>query len=280
MSTKYTELNDLTIGFVGAGNMAQALISGILAKGLSPDRILASDPSQSCRDTLAASGVRVTEVNREVVSQSDIVILAVKPQLMRQIAEPLAGSLNDQHQPLIVSIAAGISSAMLASWLEGDYPIVRCMPNTPALLQAGAAGLYATDAVSDEQRAVSGRLLSAVGEVVWLESEAEIDAVTALSGSGPAYFFFMLEAMISKAVELGLSEDKARLLAQQTALGAAKMTIESDDAIESLRARVTSPNGTTHAAISSFEHNRLAAVIAEAMQAAYDRSIEMEKELA
>ena len=279
MVSQYPDLDHLTIGFIGAGNMAQALIGGILARGVSPEKVIASDPSEDCRQKLAAQGVRVTQENSEVVTQSNIVICAVKPQLMRQILEPLATTLSGQQKPLIISIAAGVTCELIASWIGEGVPLVRCMPNTPALLQTGASGLFATAEVSHEQRASSEALLSAVGVVVWLDNESQIDAVTALSGSGPAYFFLILEAMIAKAVAMGLDENSARLLAQQTALGAAKMTIDSEESIDLLRARVTSPNGTTHAAIRSFEANNLMAVVAEGMQAAHDRSIELVKEL-
>lgn len=258
--------------------MAQALIGGLLANGLVAGQIGVSDPSPECCDAVRQMGVQVYEDNASLLASSSIVVLAIKPQVMREVLEPLASALSGR-QPLFISIAAGIGCEQIATWLARDVGLVRCMPNTPALLQEGAAALYANSSVTGEQRLHAEKILQSVGLAVWVEDEAELDAVTALSGSGPAYFFLMMELMQQAGEKLGLSTDVSRQLTLQTALGAAKMAVESDVDVVELRRRVTSPNGTTHAAIQSFLDNGFPELVERALTAAKDRSIEMSTEL-
>ena len=207
-----------------------------------------------------------------------MVLLAVKPQVMKAVTESISGALD--HRPLIISIAAGISMTSLEQWLGADLPIVRCMPNTPSLVQTGAAGLFANAHVSVEQKQLASDILDAVGTSCWLQSEAEIDAVTAVSGSGPAYYFLIMEIMQEIGEELGLSPEVSRQLTLQTALGAAKMAVSSDVDAAELRRRVSSPGGTTERAIQAFEAGDLKAVFREAMNNAVKRAAEMADELA
>ncbi|KAF1057188.1 MAG: Pyrroline-5-carboxylate reductase [Pseudomonas citronellolis] len=265
------------IAFIGAGNMAASLIGGLRAQGVAAGDIRASDPGAEQRAKIAGEhGIEVFADNASAVQGADVVVLAVKPQVMKTVCEALAASLA--HAPLIVSIAAGITSASLAQWL-GVNSIVRCMPNTPALLGEGASGLYATAAVSATQREQAERLLGAVGIALWLDEERQIDAVTAVSGSGPAYFFLLMEAMTAAGEKLGLSPDVAARLTLQTALGAARMAVASDVGPDELRRRVTSPNGTTEAAIKSFQGNAFESIVEQALNAADRRSAELAEQL-
>ncbi|MBB6340375.1 pyrroline-5-carboxylate reductase [Pseudomonas fluvialis] len=265
------------IAFIGAGNMAASLIGGLRAQGLAASQLCASEPGAEQRAKVAGEhGIEVFAGNAEAVQGADVIVLAVKPQVMKAVCLELAPSLSENQ--LIVSIAAGISCASLANWL-GQRPIVRCMPNTPALLRQGVSGLYANAEVSAEQRQQAEQLLSAVGLALWLEDEALIDAVTAVSGSGPAYFFLLIEAMTAAGEKLGLPRATAAQLTLHTALGAARMACESDVDAAELRRRVTSPNGTTEAAIKTFQAGGFEALTARAMQAATDRSAEMAEQL-
>ena len=267
------------IAFIGGGNMASAILGGLIENGYNSQDILVSDPSQEKLDELAAQfSVQTNVDNQAIIAQSDVVVLAVKPQIMQQVISPLKEILSAKR-PLIISVAAGISLESLASWTEQSLSIVRCMPNTPALVQKGASGLLANHNVSEKEKQQADEILSAVGLSVWVNSEAELDAVTALSGSGPAYFFLFIESMIAAGTELGLAEDTAKQLALQTALGAATMASKSDVAPAQLRKNVTSPNGTTEQAILSFQKQGLEATVKNAMQAAFNRSIELSKEL-
>jgi pyrroline-5-carboxylate reductase len=267
-----------TLTFIGGGNMARSLIGGLLANGVVASRIRVVDPNESQRQLLANMGVAAYGTQDEALLGSDVIVLAVKPQAMAVVAQSLA-SYVQQHKPLMVSVAAGIRCDDLNRWLGGNAAIVRTMPNTPALVQSGATGLYANASVSNDQKGQAESLMRAVGLSVWVHDEALLDAVTALSGSGPAYYFLMMEAMIAAGEQLGLDTKTATLLTVQTALGAAKMAIESAASPAELRAQVTSPNGTTEKAIHSFEQSELAAVVLTAMQAAKDRAIEMADQL-
>lgn len=265
------------IAFIGAGNMASSLIGGLRAKGLDAAQIRASDPGADTRANVAAEhGIEVFADNAQAVANADVIVIAVKPQAMKAVCQDLRPHLKP-HQ-LLVSIAAGITCTSLLNWL-GEQPLVRCMPNTPALLGKGVSGLYATAAVTREQRQQADELLSAVGLVVWVDQEAQIDAVTAVSGSGPAYFFLLIEAMTDAGVTLGLTREVAEQLAQQTALGAAHMAVGSDVDAAELRRRVTSPAGTTEAAIKSFQASGFAAMVEKALSAAAHRSAEMAEQL-
>ena len=272
-------MSQTRIAFIGAGNMASALIGGLIADGTAKDSIIASDPNTDQRSHLHDSyGICTVDNNAEAISDADVVVLAVKPQLLQQVCSELSTYLKGKSC-LIVSIAAGIRCSTMSKWLDSDLPIVRCMPNTPAMLQVGATGLYATDNVSNEQRDQAERILRAVGITLWVNEEADIDSVTAVSGSGPAYYFLMMEAMQAAAEKLGLPAETAKLLTLQTALGAARMALESQDDPATLRQKVTSPGGTTEQAILSFEENGLRDIFEQAMTAARDRSISLSEQL-
>ncbi|MGD2117082.1 MAG: pyrroline-5-carboxylate reductase [Chromatiales bacterium] len=268
-----------TIAFIGAGNMASALINGLLSDGYAADNIIASDQLEEKRQTLAASGVLTTDSNLDAVEKADVVVLAVKPQVLQQVCEEIRPAV-EQCQPLVVSIAAGIREASLQQWLGEQTAIVRCMPNTPAMIQAGATVLHANPQASDEQKDQAESILRAVGVTRWLDSEALIDTATAVSGSGPAYFFLIMEAMESAAIELGLPQETAHLLTLQTALGAARMAMESDDDAAELRRKVTSPGGTTEAAINHMLDQDLPGLFAQAINKAKQRSEELSQMLA
>ena len=265
------------IAFIGAGNMAASLIGGLRAKGLDAAQIRASDPGEETRARVSAEhGIEVFADNAQAIEGADVVVLAVKPQAMKTVCEAIRPSLKPGQ--LVVSIAAGITCASMNNWL-GAQPIVRCMPNTPALLRQGVSGLFATAEVSVEQRQQAQDLLSAVGIALWLNEEQQLDAVTAVSGSGPAYFFLLIEAMTAAGVKLGLPADIAARLTVQTALGAAHMAVASDVDAAELRRRVTSPAGTTEAAIKSFQADGFEALVEKALGAAAHRSAEMAEQL-
>ena len=271
-------MNTKNIGFVGAGNMASSLIKGLITSGHAPSQIWASDTSQETLLTLAETlHINICANNDDLVNVVDVVVLAVKPQMLRSVARLIANKLTVNS--LVVSIAAGISQNSLAEWLGDNCAIVRCMPNTPALVRTGATALHANNHVTSDQKNLAENILRAVGICLWVEHESELDAVTAVSGSGPAYYFLLMEAMEQAAIELGLDENTARLLVQQTALGAAKMAIESDESSAQLRQNVTSPNGTTEQAIKTFEDGEFSLLVSKALHAARDRSIEMSTEL-
>ncbi|MDD2800835.1 MAG: pyrroline-5-carboxylate reductase [Methylococcales bacterium] len=266
------------IGFIGGGNMASSLINGLIVSGHAAHSLWVSDINADVVATLSEKlGVNSTTNNDELVSAVDVVVLAVKPQNLADVAKHIA-PLIQQKQSLVVSIAAGISQNSLSRWLGNDVAIVRCMPNTPALVLTGATALHANEQVTTEQRDLAENILRAVGLALWVEQESELDAVTAVSGSGPAYFFLLMEAMENAAVQLGLTEQTARLLVQQTALGAAKIALESSESPAQLRQRVTSPGGTTQRAIETFEQGGFTELVAKALHAARDRSIEMSKQ--
>ncbi len=256
--------------------MAASLLNGLTASGHEPKQLWVSDISQETLDTLSSSlGIHVTQNNRDVINAADVVVLAVKPQILAQVAKEIRPYLRPGQ--MVVSIAAGVTLERLSLWLPPDTPVVRCMPNTPALVLTGATGLFANVNVSLEQRNLAESILRAVGLALWVESESDLDAVTAVSGSGPAYFFLLMEGMEKAALELGLNEATARLLIQQTALGAAKIALESPESPAELRRRVTSPGGTTQQAIEAFERGGFTALVAKALHAARDRSVEMSK---
>jgi pyrroline-5-carboxylate reductase len=265
------------IAFIGAGNMAASLIGGLLAQGIPASHIRASDPGAEQRAKIASEhGIALFADNTEAILDADVIVLATKPQVLKDVCLALAPSLQDGQ--LLVSIAAGISCASLGNWL-GARPIVRCMPNTPALLRQGVSGLYANAEVNPAQRELAEQLLAAVGMALWLENEQQIDAVTAVSGSGPAYFFLLIEAMTAAGEQLGLPKAIAAQLTLQTALGAAHMAVASDVDAAELRRRVTSPNGTTEAAIKTFQAGGFAELVEQALSAAAKRSAELAEQL-
>lgn len=268
-----------TICFIGAGNMAQSLIGGLIASGYNKKNIIATDPTEAQRNSVTQTfGIHCFADNVEAIEKSDIVVLAVKPQVLESVSHSIVDAVQSK-KPLIISVAAGIRSDDINRWLGGNTAIVRTMPNTPALIQTGATGLYANAFVSDEQQSQAEHILRAAGITVWVDEEAKLDAVTALSGSGPAYYFMFMEAMEQSAQKLGLDEKTAHLLTLQTALGAAKMALESHQDCATLRKNVTSPNGTTERAIQSFESAGLHQIVENAMQAAQTRAQELADEL-
>lgn len=269
------------ICFIGGGNMATSLIGGLIAKGHPADSIYVSDPNESQRSQLEQQfSINTCSNCKSAMEHSDIVVLAVKPQIMKTVAQDVKAALTDiSIKPLFVSIAAGINLSSLQTWLGEDQAIVRCMPNTPSLIQLGASGLFANEQTSIVQRNLAETVLKAAGIVQWVQSEEEIDAVTAVSGSGPAYYFLLMEAMIDAGVELGLSRETASELTIQTAIGAAHMAKESDIDVAELRKRVTSPGGTTEQAINTFEGANLRDIVKSALNAAHSRSGELAQEL-
>ena len=262
----------MRILFIGGGNMATALIGGLLQQGFTPGDLSAVDVSEEARRRLQQQfGVSAMAALGGEIAE-DVVLLAVKPQQMRAVAKDLCASLRGQ---LVISIAAGIRTADLARWLGGHPRIVRVMPNTPALIRSGVSGLFAAAAVNQADRDSAQSILGAVGGVVWVQNEPDIDAVTAVSGSGPAYIFYFIEALEQAAVELGLSDGQARQLAVQTFVGAAKLAAGSDEPAAVLRARVTSKAGTTEAALKSMEASGIKGKIVDAVHAAARRSREL-----
>lgn len=275
-------MSNPSIAFVGAGNMAASLIGGLRAQGVPAQNIRASEPGAEQRERLHAEhGIATFASNAEAIAGAQLIVLAVKPQVMKAVCLDLAPHLVPDQ--VIISIAAGISCASLEQWLgeqaDAPRPVVRCMPNTPALLRQGVSGLFANPRVSAEQKAQAEQVLSAVGLALWLDEEAQLDAVTAVSGSGPAYFFLLIEAMTAAGEKLGLPRDTAARLSIQTALGAARMASESEVDAAELRRRVTSPNGTTEAAINTFQAGGFEALVQQALNAAANRSAELAEQL-
>lgn len=266
------------IAFIGGGNMASSMVGGLIARGQDHSMIRVADPDPQCRERLSALGVATHEANGEAVADASVVVLAVKPQQLRAACRDIAATIA-ASKPLVISIAAGIGTASLCAWLGADTAIVRCMPNTPALLQAGATVLYATANVSPAQRGEADRILGSIGSVVWIDDEEAMHAVTALSGSGPAYFFLVMEAIQTAGENLGLDPVLARSLTAQTALGAARMALESGVPVTELRRRVTSPGGTTERALRVLEERGLRRIFENALEAASNRSRELADEL-
>ena len=271
-------LDNKKISFIGGGNMAQALISGLIACGVKPELITVSAPSAETRQQYADQKMNTVDASADpkaAVIDADVVVLAVKPQVMKKVVSEFADALDSQ---LVISVAAGLSTDILSTMLGGYRNIVRAMPNTPSKIQMGATGLYATADINEAQKQLATTVMEASGLAMWVNDEEHMHAVTAVSGSAPAYVFYFIESMIDGAVALGLDKEQASALAMQTVLGAAQMTIDSDDSPAELRRKVMSPNGTTQAAIESMQSNEIGRQIAEAMQACYDRSQALSKE--
>lgn len=263
------------ISFIGGGNMAQALIGGLISRGFSESQIRVADPMEQIRSVLQERNIQVFSDNAEAIVNADVVVLAVKPQVLASVLQPLHGAFENK---LIISIVAGVTIDLIQK-LTGASRIVRVMPNTPALVQTGAHGMYAHNAVSQEDRQLATQILAATGLGLWVDQESQIDAVTAVSGSGPAYFFYLMESMIRAGKNLGLDEKVATALTLQTALGAAQMAISSDKSPAELRQNVTSPNGTTQAALEVFDRAQISQNIQTALAAAQKRSQELAHEL-
>ncbi|WP_087547677.1 pyrroline-5-carboxylate reductase [Acinetobacter sp. WCHA39] len=270
-----TTLNQ-NICFIGGGNMAQALIGGLLSRGLPTTRITVSDPVEQIRHILEEKNIQTTTDNADAIKNADVVVLAVKPQVLATVLQPLKGLLSDK---LVISIIAGAEIQTISDLIGGSQRIVRVMPNTPALVQTGAHGIYASEAVNAQDRELTSQILAATGLTIWVDNEAQIDAVTAVSGSGPAYFFYLMESMIRAGKNLGLDEKVATALTLQTALGAAQMAITSSNSPTELRKNVTSPNGTTQAALEVFDRAQISQNIQAALAAAQKRSQELAQEL-
>lgn len=272
-------MTNTSIGFIGGGNMATSLIAGLIADGWRADNIHLSEPDASKRELLSSRfSIRTYDDNQVMVANTNIVVLAVKPQIMASVCEEISNSIN-QNQPLVLSIAAGIQVAHLSRWLGGYKQIVRTMPNTPSMVQSGATALFSDPSVNEDGKNAAETIMRAVGLSIWVETEDELDAVTALSGSGPAYFFYIMEAMEKAGIELGLAADTARLLSIQTAFGAAKMALESTDSPSVLRHNVTSPGGTTERALSILKDKQLEKIFSEALAGACARSKELAEEI-
>jgi pyrroline-5-carboxylate reductase len=270
--TKVTRMTPF-ISFIGGGNMARALAGGLLRNAHPADRLCVSDPNSEARDYLATLGICVLSENTQAIEQAQVIVLAVKPQALAEVAHTLATKLRPEQ--LVISIAAGVRIATLRRWLNGHSRLVRAMPNTPALVQAGATGLYAPPEVSADERGVAESILRAVGVCAWVNSEALLDSVTALSGSGPAYAFLVMEAMQAAGEKLGLDSATARLLTLETMLGAARLALESNEDPAILRARVTSPGGTTERGLAALKAAGLRSAFAHALDAARARAEEL-----
>jgi pyrroline-5-carboxylate reductase len=268
----------MKLTFIGGGNMAAALIAGLAGQMTPGENIHVVDPNPAQLERLADSfGVSTAAAIDEKVAASDVIVLAVKPQQMRAVAAALAPQLG--KSPLVLSIAAGIRGADLSRWLDAYAAIVRCMPNTPALIGQGITGMVAMAGVSSVHREAADSIMQAVGQTIWLDDEALIDPVTAVSGSGPAYVFYFIEAMQQAAAELGLSAEQGKQLALATFTGAAQLAAQSPDDVSTLRERVTSKGGTTYAALQSMEQAGVKRAIVAAVKAAAARGVELGKEL-
>jgi pyrroline-5-carboxylate reductase len=269
-------MKDLKIGFIGGGNMARAMLSGLLRAGHPPGRMAVAEPAAAQRQIVASldKGLRTVEDNADVARDADILVLAVKPQVMPAVLEQLAAASRPPGQ-LVISIAAGVTLATIARALGPGVAAVRVMPNQPALVGEGMSVLVACAAVGPAQRAQALQIAEATGRALWIGEESLMDAVTAVSGSGPAYFYLLMEIMEDCAVQLGLPRETARTLVRQTALGAARVATGADGDIGALRASVTSPGGTTAAALAVMDRAGIRDIISRALVAARDRGVEL-----
>ncbi|GES63777.1 pyrroline-5-carboxylate reductase [Aspergillus terreus] len=274
-------LQQSRLAFIGGGNMASAIIGGLVSQDINPANIIVSEPWAPNREKVAALGVQTTTDNGEAAAAADVVVIAVKPQVTKAVCQDLAAAWSQRTTlPVVVSIAAGITLGSLKEWLQtGDgrpAHVVRVMPNTPALVKEGASGALASADVTAEEKELINALLATVSKATeWVDREELLDVVTGLSGSGPAYFFAMVEHLVASATALGLSQEQATRLAAQTCLGAGKMLVESEDSPSQLRKNVTSPNGTTHAALQTFEGLKFDEIVDKAVKAATSRAAEL-----
>lgn len=272
-------MEDTKIAIIGCGNMGRSLIGGLIANGLASQSVFAADPDPGKREQIAKQyGIAVFENNADAVCNADAIVLAVKPQIMQSTSIPLRDLLREKPC-LVISVAAGIRLAALATWLGKDVAIVRVMPNTPSIIRTGASALYANTRTTQAQRETAETIVRSVGLAVWLDNELMMDTVTALSGSGPAYFFLVMEVMEKAALELGMTREQARLLTLETAFGAAKMALESSSDAAELRAQVTSPGGTTERALNVLLEGDIEGLFSAALKAARDRAIELAETL-
>jgi pyrroline-5-carboxylate reductase len=260
-----------TIAFLGAGNIANAIMGGLISDG---HTLFAFDPIEDCRERARGLGVVIASSNTDAISKADIVMLCVKPDVVLELLDEISAASQGK---LFISVAAGITTTNMLNRLPRTTALVRCMPNTPALVKTGMTALFACPSVTAEQKASAASVLASVGEVLWVATEAELDIVTAVSGSGPAYFFLLMESMINAGVAEGLSVAVSTQLVLQTALGAAVMAKQSDFDAGTLRKQVTSPGGTTQAAIEDFQSNNFEQTVSGAVNAARTRSVELSK---
>jgi pyrroline-5-carboxylate reductase len=270
-------MSQLNIAFIGAGNITSSLIHGLIASGYKPNHIIATNPTEEKLFQLKKKyGIQITSDNKGAATQADVLVFAVKPLVLPGVAKEIAEELAIKNKKtLILSVVTGVTLAHLEEYLGGSYPIIRCMPNTPALVGCGVTGLFANNQVNETQKNTAESILRSVGTTCWVNQEDDINIVTALSGSGPAYFFLVMEALQAGAEQLGLSPEKARLLTLQTALGAARMALESDESPKQLRERVSPPGGTTEQAIKVLETGELRELLAKALIAAKSRAEEL-----
>ena len=269
-------MTDQRISFIGGGNMAQCLLRGLVAAGQAPARLAASDPDPACREAVRQLGAHAVACNQGVADRGDVLVLAVKPQILLAALNGIAAPA----EKLLISICAGAPTASIAAATSPLQPIIRAMPNTPALLRAGITALYANAQVGAAQRELADAIFSAVGKTVWVQDEAMLDAVTAVSGSGPAYFFHLMESMMEAAEHLGLSADLAAVLTVETAFGAALMARQGGEAPAALRRKVTSPGGTTESALAVLAERNVKPALVEALAAASRRSRQLAEEFA
>ncbi|QOL25696.1 pyrroline-5-carboxylate reductase [Thalassotalea sp. LPB0316] len=265
------------VAFIGAGNMNSAVILGLINSGFAPTNIMVTNPSPEKREKLAAQhGILQSADNLEAAKFADVIVLGVKPHLITQVSREIAEAI-DVSEKCFISVAAGTTMAQIQQALGHQGSVIRVMPNTPSQLGLGVSGMFASENTTDEQKHIASEIMQAVGIIKWLDNEADIDSIIAVSGSGPAYFFLFMEAMEAKAKTLGFSEQEARALVQQTALGAAQMVVENDISIAQLRENVTSKGGTTQAALNTFRDGALESLVGDAMDSAIARAKEMAK---
>ena len=264
------------VAYVGGGNMTRALAGGMLSAGYEPSHILISEPLKEHRDTLGKElpGVVIFEQNEDAVRDAECIVLAVKPQILCDVCKPLA-PIVQENKPLIISIAAGVRAGDIENWLDGQLPVVRVMPNQPALLRLGISGLFANEHTSERQLRAATNIISTTGPVIKVGSEEDIDTVTAVSGTGPAYFYLLTDMLVKVAVDLGLSYDDALALVLETARGAGEMAEQSGETMDSLIARVRSPGGTTAAAFDFLDGTDFRDIFSKAVVAARDRAIHL-----
>jgi pyrroline-5-carboxylate reductase len=261
------------IGFIGGGNMTLAIAGGLLGSGMPAEQLFVAEPSDDQRERLSGllPGAVISSDNAAIAAEVDCLVLATKPQVLADVCRDLAGALKER-KPLIISIAAGVCGADIDAWLGGEFSVIRVMPNQPALLQLGASGLHANSRASAADRELATTVMAAVGTVVWVDDEADIDSVTAVSGSGPAYFYLLIDMLIKTGVSMGLDAAAARELATATAVGAAALAAQSDETMDELIAKVRSPGGTTAAALDSLEQQNVRAIFSAALTEAKDRA--------
>jgi len=270
-------MSNSKITFIGGGNMARSLIGGLVATGMSNKDISVSEPKADLREKLSKNfGVNALEENASAVMGANVIVLAVKPQILQEVVTPL-GALVAEARPLLISVAAGVTCSSIQRWIGGQPALIRVMPNTPALIGAGISALYANSNVSNGQRALAEKIMAAVGKTIWIKEETLMDAVTAVSGSGPAYFFYVMQAIYDAAVREGLDAQTARSLSLETALGAARLALASTEDPGNLQAQVTSPGGTTEAAIKVLDDSGVRDNLQKAVSAARARGGELAK---